>query len=118
MVSKYKRQMLGLYHDRLTESRPLAKKAASVKQKPNVLDGLINEINSMESTQLRNEAGKDKLIGGQGTRQGKLMLYQKPDGNFYMTLKGKEAEMDSKLVKNRSDAIKAATMFAKMINAR
>ena len=59
---------------------------------------------------------KDKLIGGQGTRKGKLMLYQKADGTFYMTLKGKEAKMEPGLVKNRSDAIKAASMFAKMIN--
>ena len=59
---------------------------------------------------------KDKLIGGQGTRKGKLMLYQKADGTFYMTLKGKEAKMEPGLVKNRSDAIKAASMFAKMLN--
>tara|TARA_R110000824_G_scaffold390125_1_gene586460 strand:+ start:5614 stop:5955 length:342 start_codon:yes stop_codon:yes gene_type:complete len=100
------------------KKKPLAKKPLIEKQKPTVLDDLINEIDSMESTQLRNEASKDKLIGGQGTRQGKLMLYQQGDGNFYMTLKGKRSEMNSELVKNRSDAIKAATMFAKMINAR
>ena len=111
-------------HEGLTETRPKspkkklsAKKPLTTQKTPSVLDDLINEINSMESTRLRNEAGKDKLIGGQGTRKGKLMLYQRPDGNFYMKLKGKEAEMDNKLVKNRSDAIKAAAMFAKMINA-
>jgi hypothetical protein len=120
MASMYKRQMLE-FHDGLSEIRPkkkpLVKKPPATEQPPSVLDNLINEINSMESTQLRNEVSKDKLIGGQGTRKGKLMLYQRADGNFYMTLKGKEAEMDAGLVKNRSDAIKAATMFAKMINA-
>ena len=59
---------------------------------------------------------KDKLIGGQGTKKGKLMLYQKADGTFYMTLNGKEAKMEPGLIKNRSDAIKAASMFAKIIN--
>ena len=120
MPSKYKRQMLE-FHDELTdlitEKKPPTKKQQIQEYKTTVLEDVIDELESMESTQLRKEASKDKLIGGQGTRKGKLMLYQRADGNFYMTLKGKEAEMNSELVKNRSDAIKAASMFAKMINA-
>ena len=58
---------------------------------------------------------KDKLIGGQGTKKGKLMLYQKADGTFYMTLKGKEAKMEPGLIKNRSDAIKEEYRIKKLM---
>ncbi len=119
MPSKYKRRMLE-FHDELTdlitEKKHPTKKQQIQKHKTTVLENVIDELESMESTQLRKEADKDKLVGGQGTRKGKLMLYQKGDGTFYMELNGKKQDMDSKLAKNRSTAIKAASMFAKMLN--
>ena len=85
------------------------KKKSSMKE---MLDDII--MDTVKGPKM--SESKDKLIGGQGTKKGKLMLYQRSDDTFYMTLKGKEAPMEPGLIKNKSDAIKAASMFAKMIN--
>ena len=82
----------------------------------NTMKEMLDQIILTQLKAGRTNEAKDKLIGGQGTRKGKLMLYQRADGTFYMTLKGKEAPMEPGLIKNKSDAIKAASMFAKMIN--
>ena len=79
-----------------------------------MLDDII--VSSLKGSHV--QEGKDKLIGGQGTKKGPLKLYQSEDGQFYMMLKGKRSDMDDTLVRSRSDAIKAASMFVKMINAR
>jgi hypothetical protein len=109
------------FHSELTgvaaKKAPPTKKPRAVKNKPTVLENVIKEVESMDSMKLRREAKKDKLIGGQGTRKGKLMLYQRGDGTFYMELNGKKQDMDPKLAKTKSTAIKAATMFGKMLNA-
>ena len=87
------------------------------KNEMNTMKEMLDQIILSKLKESNNVTeSKDKLIGGQGTKKGKLMLYQKADGTFYMTLKGKEAKMEPGLIKNRSDAIKAASMFAKMIN--
>ena len=69
VVSTYKRQMLELYGG-TSETRPMKKlfikKQPAIEQKLSVLDNLISEIDSMESTQLRKEAGKDSSNGGYG----------------------------------------------------
>ena len=113
----------------VSELKPIRMKEHSHNRKPkrkkknedmNTMKEMLDQIILSKLKESNNvDEAKDKLIGGQSTKQGPLKLYQSAvDGKFYMTLKGKKSEMDSSLVKNRSDAIKAASMFVKMINAR
>ena len=69
MVSNYKRQMLELYggtSETRPMKKPLIKKQPTVEQNLSVLDNLISEIDSMDSTRLRKEVSKDTSNGGYG----------------------------------------------------
>jgi len=96
------------------EMKEHSHKSKRKKKKSN--ESMKDILDNMILSKLREEK-KGKLIGGQGTKKGKLYLYQAADGSFYMELNGKKADMDPKLAKTRTAAIKAATMFAKMLNA-